>query len=111
MPHPSQMFTWERWISKVVSITDTPQLISSLIATGLAEEGVNPDQVIQVIVHEKVVAGTDRPAVRLGHASDEMNLAYAAGVPADAPGRGLTAYIERVGGADFDGVLLIGLQS
>ncbi len=99
MAEKATMFTAGPLRSYVITIVATATPVLTLLATQLAADGFKPEDVSQVILMEKVTAGTDRAAVLVGHSAAQMNMYYGAGIPVDPPSRG-DWFVKRAGGSD-----------
>ncbi len=108
-PARAEMFTFGGILTPVVTIGASAVTIGSLCATALAAAGRSPNDVMQVIIMEKIAAGTDRDAVLIGDSAAHTNAYYGAGIPGDPPVRGLDWFVTRAGGADVTATLMIGL--
>ncbi len=107
MSHNIERFTAPRFITAEITATAVAQNIGDLIATRLSEAGFDENQVQQVIIMEKVAAGTDRGDINIGEDADHMNLFYGAGIPGDPPSIGTSWHIARNGVADVPAIAMI----
>ncbi len=87
--------------SYIITIPATATAVGELIAAA-AGDTFDLTMISQVILMEKIAAGTDRGAVLVGHDTGEMNMYYGAGVPVDPPSRGTDWLVKRVGGSDVE---------
>ncbi len=111
MAERSQQFTGGKLHSFVITITATATTIGALIKASTAGSEYDLSWVNQVIIDEKVTAGSDRAAILVGHAAGEMNKYYAAGQPCDPPVGGTAWLVKRAGGSDVTATATILLDS
>ncbi len=110
MTHRAAQFTAGPLRSYVITIPATATSIGALIKASTAGAAFDLEPVSQVILMEKITAGTDRGAVLVGHHADEMNMYFGAGIPVDPPSRGTDWLVKRVGGTDVVAVAYLGMD-
>ncbi len=110
MTHRAAQFTGGPLRSFVITVGATATSIGALIKASTAGAAFDVSQVSQVILMDKVTAGTDRGAVLVGHATGEMNMYFGAGIPVDPPSRGTDWLVKRVGGSDVPAVAYLAMD-